>query len=94
MRQYELIYIIQADLDETTLESVIDRVETQLKNNNGEVIKTERWGKKKLAYPIRKMSEGLYVFSLVKLDPASGVELKRNLGYVEQILRFSLLKSE
>ena len=40
MRQYELIYIIQADLDETTLESVIDRVETQLNNNNGEVIKT------------------------------------------------------
>ena len=66
MRQYELIYIIQADLDETTLESVIDRVETQLNNNNGEVIKTERWGKKKLAFPIRKMNEGYYVFSLVK----------------------------
>lgn len=88
MRDYELIYIVQADLDEATVATIIERVDGLVKANDGEVVKTERWGKRKLAYPIRKQNEGLYVFMQIKLDPTAGVELKRNLKYVEQVLRF------
>jgi len=51
MREYELIYVVQPDLDEATLVSVIDRVNDLIKASNGEIIKTERWGKRKTGIP-------------------------------------------
>lgn len=94
MREYELIYVIQPDLDEATLESVVDRVNELIKTNKGEIVKTDRWGKRRLAYPIRKLKEGNYIFSLIKLEPESDAELKRSLKYVEQIIRFSILRAK
>jgi len=94
MRDYELIYVIQPDLDEATLESVVDRVNELVKTNKGEIVKTDKWGKRKLAYPIRKLNEGNYFFSLIKLEPEADSELKRSLKYVEQIIRFSILRAK
>lgn len=88
MREYELIYVVQADLDEATLNAVVERVDELVKNNNGEILKTDRWGKRKLAYPIRKMTEGFYVLISMKLDPMNEAELRRNMKYIEQVLRF------
>ncbi len=91
MREYELIYVLQPDLDETTVVATIERVNELIKTNNGEIIKTERWGKRRLAFPIRKLSEGFYVYSSFKLEPSASLELKRSIKYVEQIIRFSIL---
>lgn len=94
MREYELIYIVQADLDESAISSVIEKVDDLIKNNQGEIIKSERWGKRKLAYPIRKQSEGFYVFTSYKLEPNSDEELRRSLKYIEQLLRFIVKKMD
>ena len=94
MREYELIYIVQPDLDEATLTSVIERIETLVKDAKGEIVKTDLWGKRKLAYPIRKLNEGFYVFSKINVDPATIVEINRNIKFIEQVIRFSVLLSE
>ena len=92
MHQYELVYILQADLDETTINTAAENIEKLLIGNGGEIVKTERWGKRKLAYAIRKMNEGYYVFISFHYDPAKVADLKRTLGYNEQILRYIVVR--
>lgn len=92
MHKYELIYILQADLDEATIDAAVETIENLIKSNQGEITKTDRWGKRKLAYPIRKMNEGYYVLVIFDFDPQNVVALKRTLGFNEQILRTSILR--
>ena len=94
MHTYELIYILQADLDEATLNGLTETVENLIKTANGEILKVDRWGKRRLAYPIRKLTEGYYVFVSFKLDPAEVANLRRTLGYNEQILRSIVVRAE
>ncbi len=91
MHEYELVFIAKADLDETSLNDVINRVKTWITDGNGEIVKVDLWGKRRLAYPIRKQTEGIYVLLDVNMDPKLGVTLERNLGLNEAILRFLLI---
>lgn len=92
MHKYELIYILQADLDEATLDVAVENIETLIKSNKGEITKTDRWGKRKLAYPIRKTNEGYYVLVNFDYEPENVAALKRTMGFNEQILRSSILR--
>jgi small subunit ribosomal protein S6 len=92
MHKYELIYILQADLDEATIDAAVETIENLIKSNQGEITKTERWGKRKLAYPIRKTNEGYYVLVNFDYDPQNVAGLKRTMGFNEQILRTSILR--
>lgn len=94
MRQYELILIVQPELDEDTTNGVIDRVKTSITENGGEVMKTDLWGLRQLAYEINDFREGYYVYMEVQFDPSYGTELKQNLRYVEPIIRYMLTKKE
>ena len=93
MREYELIYIVHPDVDESAFNEIIERVNDWITKGGGEVVNTDLWGKKKLAYPIRKQEEGLYVFMLIKTDPSFGVELERDLRLLEPVMRFSLIST-
>ena len=92
MREYELVYILQADLDDATTDGIVENIETLIKNSNGEIDKVDRWGKRKLAYPIRKMKEGYYVLVNFDYEPEEVAGLKRTLGFNEQILRSSVVR--
>ncbi len=92
MHKYELIFILQADLDEATLDAAVENIETLIKNNQGEITQTNRWGKRKLAYPIRKMNEGYYVLVNFDYKPEEVATLKRTIGFNEQILRSSVIR--
>lgn len=92
MHNYELIFILQADLDEASLNTAVDNVETLIKNNGGEIAKIDRWGKRKLAYPINKTNEGYYVFVDFNYNPEEVASLKRTLGYNEQVLRHIIVR--
>lgn len=61
MRKYETVYILRPDLDEAAAEAAVAKVEETIKNNGGEVEKTDKWGIKKLAYEIQDYTEGSYV---------------------------------
>ena len=93
MHSYELVYILQADLDEATLATAVDTIQSLITSNQGEINKLDLWGKRKLAYPIRKMKEGYYVFISFNYPPEKVTDLKRTLGYNEQVLRYIVVRA-
>jgi small subunit ribosomal protein S6 len=91
-RDYELVYIIRPELEEDGVESRIDGINQFISTNNGTVSEVERWGKKKLAYPIKHFLEGSYVLTRFTLSPTHCKELDANLKISEDILRHLLIK--
>ena len=91
MREYELVFIVHPDQDETAFTEVVNRVQNWITEAGGEVEKTDIWGKRKLAYPIRKQSEGLYVLLQTRLNPDFCAILERNLRFLEPVMRFLLV---
>ena len=88
MREYELVIIVHPDLEETALNEAITKVQGWITDAGGQVIKTDLWGKRRLAYPIRKQTQGHYVLMNISMEPKFGVELERNLRIFEPIMRF------
>lgn len=92
MRDYELVFIVQPEVDEEGLAAVVDRVNQLIGGNGGQVTQVDSWGKRRLAYPIRKCREGYYVVMQVQLEPEATKELERNLGLTEGIIRHLLVR--
>jgi len=90
MRKYELVCIVQPDLDETAFRGAIERVQGWITESGGSVDKVDVWGRRRLAYPIRKQRDGQYVLLNVTLDPKSTSDLERNIRFLETILRHML----
>lgn len=90
MRAYELVFIVHPDLDDSALKELVDRVKGWITDSGGQVAKIDLWGKRKLAYRLRRQSEGQYVLMKTQLAPASCAQLERNLRLQEPILRFLL----
>lgn len=89
---YELVFIIKSELPDETIEGVIDNISQFITNKGGAVSAIERWGKKKLAYPIKHLLEGYYVLAKFKLTPAVSKELEANLRISEDIIRHLLIR--
>jgi small subunit ribosomal protein S6 len=88
MRTYEVVIIAQADLDENAFNALIEKVSGWITTAGGTVAKVDRWGKRHMAYRIRKQSEGQYVVFTVQMAPTYSVELERNMRLQETIMRF------
>jgi small subunit ribosomal protein S6 len=94
MRNYELVFIIQPDLDETAVKGLVDKVQGWITEAGGTVAKVDNWGKRRLAYQINKRREGQYVFFELQLPPTASAELERNLRFQEPIMRFSFIQRD
>ena len=92
LRDYELVLVIGPEVAEEKLEATIDNVSRFITEKGGVVSDIQRWGKRKLAYPIRHFVEGSYVLTQFKLKPAFGKELEANLRISEEVLRHLLIK--
>jgi small subunit ribosomal protein S6 len=90
MQKYELVCLIQPDLDETAVNGVVERVKGWVVDSGGTIDKVDMWGKRRLAYTIRKQREGNYVLFNLTLPPASTSGLEQNIRYVEPIMRHML----
>lgn len=90
MRKYELMCVFQPDLDENALNGMIEKVKGWVTESGGSVEKVDIWGRRKLAYPIRKKMEGQYVLFDLTLLPKATAELERNLRYQEAVMRYLL----
>lgn len=90
MHNYELICIIQPDLDETAFNGVLDRVKGWVTESGGSVDKVDVWGRRRLAYVIRKQHEGQYVLLNISLNPSAAAGLERNIRYQETVIRHML----
>ena len=94
MRDYELVVVIDPEIDEEKLSATLDRISQLVTTRGGEVIDVDRWGKRKLAYPIKRRSEGDYVITHFRLEPAQAAELEAGLRLSEEVLRHLLIRSE
>ncbi len=92
MRKYETIFIINPDLNEEDTKGLIDRVRGIIESLRGEVFKIEEWGRKKLAYEVKKMSKGYFV--LLHFAGTSQVlgELERNLRLMDGVLKYQTVR--
>jgi small subunit ribosomal protein S6 len=88
MRNYELVLILQPDLDEASFNAAIDKVKGWITEANGSIEKVDIWGKRRLAYPIRKQTEGQYALLTVKMEPTFTAKLEGNLRLLEPVMRF------
>ena len=94
MHEYELTFIVRSDVEELDLTAVIDRVKALITDNGGEVSKLDLWGTRRLAYPIKHLREGQYVFMQTKLPPNAIVQLDRALNFVEPVLRHLFVRAD
>ncbi len=91
MRNYEVIFIIHPDLDENAVTGIVDRVKSWITDAGGSIAKVDLWGRRRMAYEIRKQREGQYVYVQTEMAPSYGAELERNLRFLEPVLRYSIV---
>ncbi len=92
MRSYELVFIVNPELDEDDLTAVRERIEGLIERSSGKVTKVEPWGLRRLAYPVQKQGEGQYVLMQLDIGAQGVAELERDLGLVEPILRHLIVR--
>jgi small subunit ribosomal protein S6 len=92
MRRYELIYIVNPNLDAESLGEVVAKFSDLTKKLKGYVVKVTEWGKKKLAYEVKRFDKGYYiVFDFCGL-PETVKELERNLKLDDRVLKYLTVK--
>lgn len=90
MRNYEVALIAHPDLNEEALAGLVDRVKGWITTAGGVVGEVELWGRRRLAYAVRRQSEGQYVFVPAQLPAEASREIERNLRLTEPIMRFMI----
>lgn len=87
MRAYEVMVIIEPSLDERTVEPSLDKYLNVIRKDGGSVESVDVWGRRRLAYEIRKNNEGIYAVINLTAEPDTVKEFARQLGLNESILR-------
>jgi small subunit ribosomal protein S6 len=86
-RDYELGFILNPEVSEEQTRTILDRVEQVVANHNGQVVRVNQWGRRRLGYPIQHHRDGFYVFIDMILTPETIIELDRTLQVSEEVLR-------
>jgi small subunit ribosomal protein S6 len=94
MRHYELMVILDPDLEERTVAPSLDQFLNVVRNGGGTVEKVDLWGRRRLAYEIQKKAEGIYAVVDLTAEPAVMQELDRQLNLNEAVLRTKILRPE
>lgn len=92
MNKYEMIYILDTTCTDEKRDALIEKVENVVLKAGGSVEKTEKWGVKKLAYPIDYKTEGYYVYMAFEGDSELVQEMKRVIGIAENVIRRLITK--
>jgi small subunit ribosomal protein S6 len=93
LQDYELIYILNPEMAEDALENRINNISQFITAREGVISDVQKWGKKKLAYPIKHFLEGYYVLAKFQTKPAKAKELEANLRISEEVIRHLLIKA-
>jgi len=91
-RKYEIGFIINADTSEEDVKKIIDGIVQILKKAKDTVENVDEWGRHKLAFPIQKQTEGIYVFINTEGDGSSSIKVEKRLKLDEKVLRFIVLR--
>jgi small subunit ribosomal protein S6 len=92
MRKYETIFILDPDLEEEQTQPVVEKIKGIITQANGEILKVEDWGKRKLAYEVKKKPKGHYFLIHFVGSPALLSELERNFRVMDTVFKFQSVR--
>ncbi len=92
MRKYETIFVLDPDLEEEQTQSTLEKVKGIITQANGEILKVEDWGKRKLAYEVKKKSKGHYLLIHFSGTPGLLSELERNFRVMDAVIKFQSVR--
>ena len=93
-RDYELGFILNPEVSEQQSNSILERIQQIVTNYDGQVVRVNQWGRRRLAYPIAHQRDGFYVFFDMILTPETVSELDRNLKVTEEVLRHIIIRRD
>ena len=93
LRDYELVVILNPDIADDTITESIERVHEAIRTRGGEIVDVNHWGRRRLAYPIKRHFEGNYVVSQIRLNPGSVTGLEGTLQISEEVLRHLVVQA-
>lgn len=95
MREYEIAVILKPGLEDSDRAQLTERIEGWLTNGEeSNKPEADRWGQRSLAYPIKKFTEGYYIFYTAKMEPSQVREFERNVVFVEDVIRYMVIRKD
>jgi small subunit ribosomal protein S6 len=93
-RDYELVVILSPEIGDDAVPGSIQKVEAGITSRGGEITDSNHWGRRRLAYPIKRHMEGNYIVSQIKLDPAQVPDLEASLRISEEVIRHLIIRAD
>jgi small subunit ribosomal protein S6 len=94
MRNYEVAFIAHPELDEASLNALVEKAKGWVSAAGGQVTQVDLWGRRRLAYPIRKQREGQYVLMQTQMTAVATHDVERSLRLTEQVMRFQIVRTD
>jgi len=91
LRTYEALYIVMPDVDDDGIQTVDKAVQSLITENGGSIVRSEIWGKRKLAYAVKKQTEGTYILVRFEAEPDFNAKLEQYFRLSEAILRYQVV---
>lgn len=94
MNKYELALVVSAKIEDEVRIETVEKVKEYITRFGGTIIKTDEWGKKRLAYEIQKMKEGFYYFIQFESDGTCPSEIEKRIRIMESVIRYLCIRQE
>ena len=94
MREYELMLVLHAEVDEERLAAVMDRVRRAITPGGGDITSEESWGRRRLAFKMNRMSEANYHILQLSMEPTATAGLENALNLADDVMRHMLVRQE
>ena len=93
LREYELVVVLSPDIGDEAVGGSLERLQQNVTSRGGEVVDVNHWGRRRLAYPIKRHMEGNYVISQIKLDPGQVPDLESSIRISEEVIRHLIIRA-
>ena len=91
MRSYQSVLILKSDIEESRIDEALAKIGEFIKSNGGAILKVEKWGKKRLAYRVKKNRFGVYLNLYHTLEPSGVIDLEKKYKLFDLIIKFMVL---
>jgi len=94
VRDYELMVVLDPNLDDAAIDALNTRIQTLSTQRGGTIDNVDTWGRRRLAYPIGRYRDGVYILYRLQLPPNAAAEIERALKLTESVIRHLLVRAE